>query len=198
MTAPATPARLPIPDGYQMTVALTVAGQTAAVVLGGKYTGTMDKVQGADVWLKAFWDNFRTACTNQVTVTGAAVRKVDGSDLVIELGPPQTAGGFSNSPTPVLAACSLVKWSTTQGGRSGKGRTFLPGVPATGIAADGRTLATGHRDAVQGAVNGYLNSAALAGYGIVPSVLSFTKGAAYRITAGAPAGVVGIQRRRMR
>jgi hypothetical protein len=184
-----------------MTLLLTVGGLPGAIVLGAKYTSgnAIDQAQGATMWRDQAWSNLRGAINNEVTCSGAIVRHVNGLNATVyELGAPTSPAGALTGATPLLAACTLVKWTTATGGRSGKGRTFLPGIPATGIAAGGRTVNSGHVTTTQGAVNAYLASTAMSTYGLKPAVLSFRKGEAYPILAGAVNSIVGLQRRRMR
>ena len=127
------------------------------------------------------------------------MRAVDGSNTVLELGPPTTPGGGISSQQPAVASAStLVKWQSTVGGRSGKGRTYIPGLAAANVTATGRTLPAAEVTRVQTALNTYLAFGHGAAYNLDPCVLSFTNGSAALITSGAVQSVIGTQRRRMR
>lgn len=195
----ATPPRLWIPGGRQLTVSFTVGGQDAVVVLGGQGGGAWNDAAGAATWRDAFWNAFRPEICSAVTCTGAVLRTVEGPDgQVIEVGAPTNPVGLNSGAMTLAGAAMVIKWKTAQGGRSGKGRTFVPGVNEGAVSADGRTWGTGHNAGVQTCINNYLGSAPLSAAGLTPAVLSFRRGAAYAITSGSLAPIVGLQRRRMR
>ena len=198
MTSPGSTPRLDIPSGYQCTVRLVHAGQPAVVVLGGKGAGGWTDQAGAAAWRDAFWTAFRTGL-NDVQCVGATVRRVDGSGAIWDVGAPaNSASAGTGTGHAVAAASYLIKWNTAQAGRSGKGRTFLPGVYETEVNNDGRTWSGAASTAIQTSIDAYLADMAGNGAGMAPAVLSFRKGAAYEITGGSLAPIVGIQRRRMR
>lgn len=198
MTSP-TPPRLPIPGGRQLTIKLSTAGQTAAVVLGAQGAGGWSDANATRVWLNAFWSRFRFVCLTNVTCLGAIGRDVSGPDApVYEVGAPTDQNGAYAGGQSVLAASTLIKWNTATGGRTGKGRTYIPGFSTAFLTADGRGYTAAYGATVQSHIDGYLADAALAAEGLDPAVLSFTRGAARPITSGSLASVVGIQRRRMR
>lgn len=199
MTSPA-PVRLPIAGAVQLTMRLTQQGQPAAVVLG--YFGgpaNPGLVTSQSILNAAWYKLVRPLTTSDVTCTGGVMRSVDGSEISVELAAPSggttvAAAGVSN----IAAACSVIKWSSAGPGRSGKGRTFipLPG-PAT---QDARAFTSTWTTTANNAAAAYLADPAFGGGGGFhkPAILSFKRGAAYVITAGALSPVVGIQRRRMR
>lgn len=202
MTSP-TPLqpRLYVPNGKQLTVKLNDGGQPAAVVLGG-VSGSpgATSVALANAWLQVFASQFMPLIANGINITGAVLRDVSAADgLVAEVGAPTAnASGTRGAGRALAAASVLIKWSTARGGRSGKGRTFLPAVQSLDVNADGRTYNAAFATTVQTAITNYLTSASLQTAGLQPAVLSFTKGTAAVITGGALAGTVGVQRRRMR
>lgn len=198
MSTPAPP-RLPIPQGYSLTLNMTQGGQPCVVVLGGKGLGSWDGVTGVAVWRDAAWNAFRNLAGSALQCTGAVLRDLQvASGPVFEAGPPTATGGTIAGDKAILAASSLIKWSTAQGGRSGKGRTYFPGLMSGMVDSTGARITTAHGTAIGTAVTSYLTSSTLAAAGLQPAVLSFTKGAAYQIVSGAGASVVGVQRRRMR
>jgi hypothetical protein len=92
-----------------------------------------------------------------------------------------------------------VKWTTPRGGRSGRGRTYLPGLNTIAVDTDGRTVVAGTRNLVTTVAGQYLaafESGTL--IPLAPHVLSFTKGTSAPITGGTCAPIIGVQRRRMR
>lgn len=198
MTSPSA-TRLPIPNAAQLTVRMLDNGQDAVVVLGAVVNGGVLTSAKANVWLDAAWQAFKPLMAPSVTCSGGTCRDVSSVEgQVFDLPAPPTPTGTGATVTTVRAATTLVKWSSATGGRTGKGRTYFPGIPAGSIDSGGRTYIPVWSTSVQTAVNAYLNSAALATEGIDPAILSFTRGAARPITSGALAPVVGIQRRRMR
>lgn len=199
MTSPLTP-RV-VPNAYQMTVRMTDRGQTAAVVLGlldsDAAAPSMD-ASNAAAWLAAWWSSMRIAVGTNLVCTGATVRdlgSVGGS--VWEVAPPADPAGAGASAGAVAAACALLKWRTADGTRSGKGRTFLPGIAQVAIDTDGRSLTTGARGAVLTQAQVYLGKPLFTGtFG--PAVISFKNQVARRITSVDVATTVAIQRNRMR
>lgn len=198
MTTP-TGTRQPIPGGYQMTLHLLQGSQRAAVVLGAGGAGGPFMVQSdAQSWLNGTWAAFRPYVVNTVSCVGATVRAAVPDGTVWEFGAPATPTGGNTQGQALAAASWLIKWSTATGGRSGKGRTFLPGLPASQVAADGRTYVADAPTNAAAMITAYLTQPLFQGAGIKASVLSFRRGQGYTITAGSLAPVVGIQRRRMR
>jgi hypothetical protein len=183
-----------------MTLRLQHSGQTAAIVLGlaAGGTGTFLTRAEAEAWRNTAWAAFRNLTLSSVSCTGATVRAVDGSEKVWELGAPPSPAGATAGVETIAAGCWLLKWSTNTGGRSGKGRTFLPGLPQSQVNPDGRTYATTATTHATTAINAYLGGQPFTSQGHLPAVLSFRDGVAYPITGGALAAVIGLQRRRMR
>jgi hypothetical protein len=134
-----------------------------------------------------------------VSCTSAIVRSVSDQAEVWEgsVTSGQTNGGQVGTSS-LLAACTVLKWRSLDASRSGKGRTFLPAVATSQVAGDGRTLEAAQVSLGNAAVAAYLALPLWAQDGIEPAVLSFTKGQASPIISGSCAGVVGLQRRRMR
>ena len=198
MTTPATP-RLPIANAHQMTLKLNQGGQTAAIVLGAKGAGAWGSQTEANAWANQVWEVLREGVSSSVQCVGAVVRDTDGDGLgVYEVGAISNPAGTVTGAIAPAAASALIRWSTTQGGRSGKGRTFLPGMVASWVDTDGRTFAAAGRSYLQARINGYLAIPLYASGTLTPAVLSFKRGQAYSITGGAVSSIIGIQRRRMR
>lgn len=197
MTTPST--RLYPAGGHQLTLNLVQDGQEAAIVLGA-VTRPERFLVAADfaAWRDAAWGAFRSLCQTGTSCAGATGRLVmRASGSVVELGPPPSPGGALTGAVGLASGSTLIKWGTAEGGRSGKGRTFIPGLPISSVAAGGRTYSSAHQTAIATAVSSYLGAALWTG-GLSPAVLSFTKGQAHVITSGAASPIVGLQRRRMR
>jgi hypothetical protein len=136
---------------------------------------------------------------SSVSCLGATLRDVSGPDgQVIEVGAPASPAGGAAGTAGLLAGSTLIKWSTATGGRTGKGRTYLPGLGTGYVEANGRTYTASFSGTAATAIAAYLGHASMTDGGIRPAVLSFRRGAARRITSGGLAPVVGVQRRRMR
>lgn len=200
MTTPApTVDRLPIPGGAQMTVRINQNGQQSVVVLG-YVTGQAGWPTAAQALaqLERAWTMLKINVSNANTCTGGLLRDVSGDENgAIEIPAPTTPTGAYNGAVAFGAGAVLLKWSTPNGSRSGKGRTFVPGIPAGRLQADGRSIVTADVASINAACTTYLTSSVTAGV-LLPAVLSFKRGLAYPITSGAVAPVAGTQRRRMR
>lgn len=199
MTSP-NPARLYPAAGLQLSVKLVQSGQTAVVVLGGLGPSSQVTTATAEAWRDAFWSRARTFCHSSVTLTGATMRDVSQAEgVTVEVGPGTTPTAVGGGTAAVAAAAFLVRWQTEGGGRSRKGRSFIPGVAVTDTQADGRTLATTTATTITTAMNAYTAAFSSGGIeGIEPAILSFTKGYATAVVGASVAPRIGIQRRRMR
>jgi hypothetical protein len=185
----------------QLTLKGTDGGQPFALVLGalGPVGGGGAATQTAEAWRNEAWARFRNLMSNVVVCTGATLRHVgEANALPFEVGPPPSPTGTSQDARAVAAASFLLKWNTATGGRSGRGRTFLPGLPAPFVTADGRQYTADARTSAQTVINAYIAAGLWEGQGLQPAVLSFRRGAAYPILSGSPSAIVGVQRRRMR
>lgn len=183
-------------QGVQLTVKFVYQGQDGVIVLGGTTLSTITSAQGA-AWLNQAWDSFRPLIAGACSATGGTYRDVSSAGgQVFDLGAPTNPTGLGGVGGPILAASTLIKWSAASGGRSGKGRTFLPALPSSAVASNSRTYDPSHVTKVNTAVSAYLNPAGSGN--VTRAVLSFTDGVARPITNGAAASVIGIQRGRMR
>lgn len=198
MTSPTTSPRV-IPQGFQLTLKLTHGGQPAAIVLGATGPGSWTDTQGVEAWRDAAWTALRQIAHTSVVCIGATGRSLSTADaLPYEVGAPANQAGFQGGTPTVAAACSLLKWTTSTGGRSGRGRTFVPGLCQEYVVSPGRAYLPAYITTMQGAVNNYLSAMAANGAGLSPAVLSFRRQQAFVITGGSPASIIGMQRRRMR
>lgn len=191
-------ARLYPVNTYQLTLNLLQGTQVAAIVLGVKSSTGVLTATDAAALRDAAWAAFRPLIASSTTCTGATLRATSAaSGGVVEVGAPPTPGGGDTGNTGVASGCTLIKWATDTGGRSGKGRTYLPGLTQGAVGTDGRTYTAAHITKVQTAIAAYTGASVFAS-ALKPAVLSFTKGTAAVITSGAPSAIVGLQRRRMR
>lgn len=201
MTQP-TPLRLPVPTGRQLTLRLSQAGQDAAIVLGFiSEDPFIAEAQGKAV-ADAAWAAFRPLVYSDVQYVGGVWRDVAVEEgTSIEVTPPTATGaalGAAGGTASVAAACTLIRWSTGGGGRSGRGRTYLPGLATVSVAAGGREYTASYKTTVATQINAYLANSVWTTNNVRPAVLSFTKGSAREIVTGTLSPVVGVQRRRMR
>jgi hypothetical protein len=176
-------------------------GQDTAVVLGaiGGALGTLSSATG-QAWLNHFWSTFRASMTSTVTCTGGVYRDVSQADgVTFDLAAPPSPAGGNVGAQAVAAASMLIRWRTESGGRSARGRTYLPGVPANIVDLDYRSIKAADLVPLQTAADAYTAGFSSGGIAdLEPAILSFTKGAAYAVVRGNPVSVLGIQRRRMR
>jgi hypothetical protein len=192
-----------VPFGATVTLQVTQAGQNAAMVFGWHKTAGGPGLTLANAQAMAFkaW-NLVHQCTVESTVLQqTVVRLTDGTDVTFYIPAGVTAAtiqatGTQGSATAIAAAGVLFKWATANGSRSGKGRNFVPGLPAS-WAPDGRTINSAAQALIQSDIDAYLAASSTTG-DWVPAVLSRKNAAAYPILAGSVGPVVGIQRRRMR
>lgn len=201
MTTPAeeTHPRLPIVGAAQLTLTLTHGGQPAAVVLGFALTGASAVTTDLATKLRDHaWTVFRPLMVGTVACTGAVLRSGDVDNAtIVEVGAPATPTGSAAGSEGIASGTTLIKWKTATGGRSGKGRTFLPGLSKDYVGTDGRTYTTIWQQALPPKIDAYL--APITGAtDVKPAVLSFRRGERYVITSGALSPIVGLQRRRMR
>lgn len=187
-----------VPDGYRLTVRYNQSGQEAVSVLGFEaQTGVFLVQSDGQAALNAFWAAFRPVVAGDVSVTGAEWRYLSPSASPVELAAPPSPTGGSSSTTSFAALATLIKWKSNGPGRSGRGKTFLPGVGNVNVASNGRTYSSAHATAVATAITNYLGASAFA-TAMKPAVISLKNQQAYDITSGSLATVVAIQRRRQR
>lgn len=197
MTAPQPPVN--IPGAYTLTVNYNQQGQEAVSVIGLKSStnGFLTRADGI-IALQAWMDNIRNLLSNQYTVTGGVMRSLIPLPIVEELPAPNSNTGTSTQPNPQPALSYLVKWNTARGGRSGKGRTFIPGVPPLNLGPDGRTLIASVPPLVTDQMTALLQTAAFGGSGMQLAVISRKFSVASAITSGTCSTFPGVQRRRLR
>lgn len=198
-----SPAQVPfeVPAGCQLTVKYSQGGQTSNVVLGGLVITPTEPVTlvTATEWLRAWVQNLAGYIGNTVQCTGGQFRDLRPEyDEVYDLPAPSSAANGSVAGTQLAAGAYVVKWRTINGSRSGKGRSFIPGVSATQINADGRTLTAAALNDIGLGINAYMQNMTVPTLQVRPAVISRKQLVAREITGHSVSSIVGIQRRRMR
>jgi hypothetical protein len=202
MTAPAPAPTPPNLGAFTLAVSYSVNGQLAVNVLGGKIREENPFYTQADVdtWLRIWWEQVRQEMSSDVTLLGAQMRDLRAEGNTFDAALPAAAKtGAIAAPATVLNTSFLIRWKSAQGGRRGKGRTFVPGLPAASLSDDSRGVAATPAAAFQVTVNAYLNQmTADLGQAMLPAVVSRKFGTSAYITSGTLAGIVGTQRKRLR
>lgn len=167
----------------------TAANIHALANIGGDFDqAAVDNI--ADAWAD-FWSAF--ASDEWSLNAGMEFRdlRVDPYDVLIA-GNGAVAGTDSSDPElPAIAA--VVSISAATGGRRGKGRMYLPGVPASSTSTGG-TLDAGF---ITATLADYVTfSVAVAGEGWVPAVYSRSDGVVRGVATVGMSPIVDTQRRR--
>jgi hypothetical protein len=189
-----------VTDGCSLTVRYTTAGQEAVNVLGGKINGPFfPTTANVQAWLDAWWGQMRSIVSPNLTCLGAQYRdlsQVDGG--TVEVLPSGSPTGTNGGGISLAAAAYLINWRTTAGGRSGRGRTYLPGVPEEAVEPGGVTLQSGNQAGVTSRAGLYVAAMQPGNGPIQAAVVSRRLGLARAITTASTASTVGMQARRMR
>ena len=189
-----------IPNSAQLAVKYSHGGQDAITVLSGRWSTRpeFDLVLGSG-WLADWWNAIRGSITSDVTCLGATLRDTSVPfGTVVEVPAPNLPQGLVTTGGTVMAASFLVKWRTATGSRRGKGRAFVPGVPAAAVAPGGRTLTSAAITGLQGNLETYRTQRAGSASGTVAAVMSRADLVVRPITTASVGSIIGIQRRRMR
>lgn len=125
-----------VPNGAQWTLGLDVSS----------YAG--DPTDAAN----DLWTDYDTAGMEAIHAANVVLVRIDVKFGPANTGPSGsksgslagTAGGLADSPNVAL----LVQKNTAFGGRAGRGRSYIPGVPTGHINEDGSLTST-YRDAMQ-------------------------------------------------
>lgn len=166
-----------IPVGFgQVTIGFTgVMAPTGAAITYGIniqqpiIPGQLDEI--ANEAATSFITRFGPAMTNQITLSSVLV-KAGPNDIgpSVELGfnLPGAAGNVGGYP----GVCYLVSKNTAFGGRAGRGRMYIPGVPEASVDPGGN-LSSGTTSGLQTAANAWLEDQSTNG---VPLVLLHNTG----------------------
>lgn len=196
MTAPLPPVN--IPGAYTLSVLWDHGGQPSVSVLGIKNgsSGLVTRAQGIQV-LQAFMDAFRPSINLSVACTGAVLRQLVPNGVVEELPPPTAPAGTGTGGVALPSQSYLIKWATGRGGRTGKGRTYLPGIASGVLTVDGRSIIASVRDSVSTQCATYIANTVFLDT-LSPAVVSRKALVASDIISGVCSTIPGQQRRRMR
>lgn len=187
---------MPVPGALQVALTYDVSGQPATVVLGcgGPANVTATPAIATALAHRAH-DLMRPLMATSATLTSITAREAVDDGPNFQLALPATNRTGTAAGNLVTAYATLLRWGTTQGGRSGRGRTFVPGFTTAGINADGRTLSSSFLTAAQAFGTGMTNNdAATEPF----TVISKRRGAAYSVESFSVSSIVGVQRRRLR
>lgn len=148
--------------GANQTDLDSITSQWAAIIAG--FLHPQQHVDTLDVDLTVIDLTSHTALTSHLAQTGAGTH----------------SGGAS---TASIACC--VSWHVHRRYRGGHPRTYIGGIPLTGLATE-RSFATAYVNAVQAAAGGYITntlSITAGAYGVTtPVSLSYFNGGALRVT----------------
>lgn len=183
----ATPPRLPVAGAWHVALTYDVSGQPAVVVLGSFGDATSDQVAIAN----AFHTNARALMSTSTTLQSIVSHDASGSGNALQLPLPATNRTGTGAGNLITAYATLLRWGTSRGGRTGKGRTFVPGFVTGSLAADGRTLSS---TALTAATTLGQAMADVAGF----CVISHRAGTATPVDTYSVSSIVGVQRRRLR
>ena len=131
---------MPIPDGYgQVNFHFEGAGlfYPAECTIGIDVTGTSDTPEEIADFMAATWETeINPSLTNVVTLTNVHVKF--GPDATGPSGDwnGANAGNISTSGASPQVSF-LLKKGTAFGGRAGRGRMYIPGVPEAQVGSDG-------------------------------------------------------------
>jgi hypothetical protein len=190
--------RLPIANAYQMSIRYSHSGQESVNVIGYMHDeGGVVPQAGHQAVIDTWWSALRPVLHDELTILGGTWRQTVTDGVTGEVTAPVSPNGGLNGGVALPAYSFLINLATTQGGRSGRGRVYLPGVASVDVAPGGRAFLAAKRTAVNEAL-ATLKTNMDSLVGVEWSVLSFTKGQAYEVSAATLAGIPGIQRRRMR
>jgi hypothetical protein len=191
-----------IPDGYAAVahkMSLVGGGRTALVTDAFKLTAsTFPGIVSADAITDAFINAYKPVVTNSWRFLGAIVRfGPSPTGPTFETG--RSVVGTEPNSSVTANTAVLVQKRTALGGRSNRGRFFVPGPPETLIGVDG-VLAATVATAWQNAANNYKSAAEVAPEIDFLVILhdATVVGVPTPVTALTSQSLVGTQRRRLR
>lgn len=175
------------PNGSEITLGLDLADfaagtpTDAASDVADAWSPTVHTILSFELVLSEVYVKFGP---NDVGASGSVARAVSG-----------VASGSSVPPN----TCILVHKSTTVGGRRGRGRMYVPGMPEPEVGPHGM-LSSGYLNSVQNELDDFY--AALTTAGLTPVVLHAAgitaTPAPYEVTGFIAQGLAASQRERMR
>lgn len=128
-----------IPTGFgQVNYFFTGDGvpNGAQVTMGFENEGDWSAAAAAEIARVAWHDNLRGLYGNNLSMTNVLVKlgpNVTGPSAVVASASTGTSANVGDSPNTSL----LVHKATALGGRAGRGRMYVPGVPSSNVNANG-------------------------------------------------------------
>jgi hypothetical protein len=170
----------------------------AQVTLGFNHENFTDPIEACAVALQQAWVTaMLPRQSTQINLQGTLVKwGPNDTGPQAEVGSGATGGGSGQSETPQTAA--LVQKVTGVGGRQGRGRMYVPGIPETNFASDG-SMSSGNQALWQTALNSLVT--AMNAADLPPALLHSPAGpivAPFPITGLLIQGKAATQRRRIR
>lgn len=162
---------MPIPSGYaQITHGFSGTGMPTggAVTLGVDISGYGDPPGDlADIAAGAWNTEMMPFLSDQISLASTLVKY--GPDATGPSGTSSIGGtGGDTSDSGYPGACALIQKQTAAGGRAGRGRMYVPGIPEAAIGPDG-VLDSGKAAQLLAGFGDYLLTLTTAG--VVPVVL---------------------------
>jgi len=102
-------------------------------------------------------------------------------------------GQYSGTPCPPGVAC-VIKWTTAQGGRSGRGRSYIGGCPVEGMATTEASWSATFLGIADSAASNFINNLQTDDTPLV--IVSRTLEEYYAVLLGSAQSAFGSQRRR--
>lgn len=191
-----------VPDGYgQATLRWQVSGRTSDAVCTLGYDPdpgdtAEDQATAIDAALVASGLVTAAAMTIGWSYRGVSVTfmSINGPQLAVVTQ--NIAGTSASTPLPA-SCCFLIDKRTARGGRSGRGRMYLPSFASGETLVDGAGVVTGSAvTAIQTRITAFKTALETNGY--QPVLLHSDGSAPTVISSMTVASVIGTQRRRIR
>lgn len=184
-----------VPLGLQLVMTYSGPGGSTA-------TNVLNFIDIGGTFDQASVDTVATAWANYWEAFGSSAWSVDPSVEALDLtvDPPAVLDADTGGPVgsdasaPLTPGCALVvSLRAASGGRSGRGRIYLPGVPDSSVDTAG-TVSSG---LITDLITDFTTMAvAAAGAGFIPAVYSRTDGIVRAVSSFGVSPVIDTQRRR--
>lgn len=191
---------LVVPDTIQIAIEMTASGQQIFNIIGLR-TNLISAGDSPSTTLglvKTAWEQANGPLkkhSNQVTMVGYHYTNLTSTTGATAYLGSTEAGGLAGTFNS-MAACAVVKLSGGTRARSEHGRLFHGPLLQSDVNADGRTIAAGTITALQTAYGLFKSNMGGVGYGW--AVISRKNSTSKDISDIGVAGILGIQRRRIR
>lgn len=153
----------------------------------------------ANEFAQAFTANPLGILSHDISMAETEVQLLDGTTPVQVITTPSfgEAGLHAEASLP-YSVCGTITWRTNVRGRSHRGRTYLPGIPAVALTSpDGYLFNDSYRGALASVGNGMLDALAVASTPLVMQVLSLKHGAITEVSSASANPHITNQRRRV-